>query len=286
MKFLNFLLLLVIISCNGQGENNKAKVSIVKESTKNNFYKSKCNDTILFTGQKFASGNNWILSSQQVEEILKLSVEIDEDEWHFSYPITPCNIEIKNYSFKGRKYDLQINGGSYISLYDGKKTIILGCDSPQCHKFFLLPKENMKDDEGDSEYNFIDRKYEVDFNKDQLSDLLIIKQNGSEFILKIIDDHKLVLTKKFSCDTFDIDTNVKNKQTFNLKLEYSDQYQKVFRKVVIPVFYEKKTFIIKKIFTSNFVMSARTGNEEWLNKEISTNLNLENLDLDIIFSND
>lgn len=284
MKFFKFLFLLIIISCNGQSENNKQKETIKKEITKNDVYYAKCTSNLLSTGQKIQEGDNWNLNKRDVEEILKLSSEIDENEWHFSYPITPCNIEIKNYLYKGEKYDLQINGGSYVSLFDGKKTMILGCDSPQCSKFFLLPKENMEESENDIENNSNSKKYEVDFNKDGISDLLIIKKNNSAYTLEIEQSHKPLFTKIFNCDSFDIDTNVKNKQIFNLKFEYVDQYQKVFRKVVIPVFYERNIFLVKKIFIANFGISAKTGNNEWQTKEVLVDSSLEKLDLDVIVS--
>ncbi|MFC6268171.1 hypothetical protein [Frigoriflavimonas asaccharolytica] len=44
-----------------------------------------------------------------------MSEEVNENELHFTYPTTPCNINVENYSYKGKKFDIQINGGSYYS---------------------------------------------------------------------------------------------------------------------------------------------------------------------------
>ncbi|WP_223607266.1 hypothetical protein [Chryseobacterium sp. OSA05B] len=96
------------------------------------------------TGEKLSERDKkWSLNKNDIDKIMSLSSPITENEWHFSYPMTPCNIDVKNYFYKRKKYDLQINGGSYISLYDGKTTILFGCDSPECQKYFLKSVENM-----------------------------------------------------------------------------------------------------------------------------------------------
>ena len=272
-------------SCKGQDKEPKIKNT---ENQKIIIYSSKCNGNYS-TGEKLNDNDKkWSLTSSDVDKIMKLSTPITENEWHFSYPITPCNIEDENYIHKGKKIDLQINGGSYISYFDGKENIILGCDLPECSKYFIKSKETMDDDELENDISStpsIVKKYNIDFNKNKILDLLIVRKDDSGINLEAQIDNKTFLNKNFNCDSIDIDTKPKNNQTFNLLIGYSDQYQKAFRKIVIPVFYKKNDLFIDKIFISTLGTNAKTGNEEWFNKEIKQTISLKNLDLDLVLSN-
>ncbi|PRB00107.1 hypothetical protein CQ046_19845 [Chryseobacterium sp. MYb7] len=115
----NFMALLLLIffffSCKGQDKDEKKKID-----TK--VYVANCKGKYSTKEKLTERGKTWSLNNNDIEKIMNLSVPLTEEEWHFSYPITPCNINIKGYLYKGKKYDLQINGGSYISFFDGKKT--------------------------------------------------------------------------------------------------------------------------------------------------------------------
>lgn len=275
MKHFLLIILSFFVSCKGQDKEEKTN-----QNPKVQIYSAICNG-IYSTGEKLsARDKQWSLNKKEIDNIMKMSSEISEDEWHFSYPVTPCNIKLDNYLYKGKKYNLSINGGSYISLFNGKKTIILGCDSPECEEYFLKPKENMEDSAETLKPSSQDKKYMIDFNKNGISDLLTIKKNNSNFVIEINKDNKPLFKKEFNCDVLEIETNVKYNQAFNLKLDYADQYQKIFRKVVIPVFYKGKNLVIEKIFISNYEISAETGNEEWISKKINNDVTLEKLDLD------
>lgn len=275
MRHFFLIILSFFISCNGQNKENKTE-----QSSKNKIYSAICSGNYS-TGEKLSvKDKQWSLNKKEIDDIMKISEKISENEWHFSYPTTPCNIEVENYSYKGKNYNLSINGGSYISLYDGKKTILLGCDSPECSKYFLKSKENMVESEETTSETSKDKKYKIDFNKNGISDLLTFKKNNSDFVLEIEKDKKPLFIKNFNCDSFQIETDVMYNQAFNLKLEYADQYQKIFRKIVIPVFYKKNDLVIEKIFISTLGTSAKTGDEEWINKEINKSVNLRDLDID------
>ena len=96
---------------------------------------------------------------------------------------------------------------------------------------------------------------------------------------------RLSSVKTFECDFIAIETNTKNNQTFNLVLEYVDQHQKTFKKMVSPVFYKNNDLFIEKVFIATLGVSAKTGNEEWLQKEIKLKADLKNLNLDQIIVN-
>jgi hypothetical protein len=120
-----------LFSCKGQTDNKINK----------NIYKAICNDSYS-TGQKTSKKEiNWTLTTEDISNIINLSYELDENEVHDSYPITPCYIEVKNYNLNGKKVDLSINGGSFLYVHEKDKTKILGCEKPECKKYFLLPKE-------------------------------------------------------------------------------------------------------------------------------------------------
>ncbi|WP_262151232.1 hypothetical protein [Chryseobacterium foetidum] len=129
------------------------------------------------------------------------------------------------------------------------------------------------------------KNYEIDFNKDDTKDVLLVEKNEAGYRLDAKIDDKTFFSKIFECDFIAIETNTKNNQTFNLVLEYADQYQKPFRKIVIPVFYKNKVLFIEKIFIATLGVTAKTGNEEWLQKEIKLKTDLKNLNLDEIIRN-
>lgn len=132
------------------------------------------------TGEQLSKKDKaWSLNKSQVDEIMSLSNPITESEWLFSYPNTPCNIDVKNYLYKGKNYDLQINGGSYVSLFDGKTTILLGCELPECKKYFLKAIESMEKEiksplsTNSSEQTTQIKNYNINLNKNNIPDLLI-----------------------------------------------------------------------------------------------------------------
>lgn len=221
---------------------------------------------------------------------MKLSSEISENEWHFSYPVTPCNIDIKNYPYKGKQYNIQINGGSYLSLSNGKEAIILGCDLPNCKKYFLRSKENMEEENSSFSQNNTSETtkakiYEIEFNKNNIKDIIFVEKIEAGYRLEAKNDDKTFFSKTFECDCIVVETDTKNNQTFNLVLEYVDQYQKTFRKIVFPVFYKNNDLFIEKVFIATLGASAKTGNEEWLQKEVKLKTDLKNLNLDEIIRN-
>lgn len=277
-------LLVFFYSCKGQDKESKNETAKTQKSAK---HIANCNGNYS-TGEKLTDKDKkWSLTSKDIDTIMKLSNEITENEWHFSYPITPCNIEVKDYIYNGKKIDLLINGGSFISFVENNKNIILGCALPECSKYFLKAKEDMSDVESDSEITSNSeevKKYKIDFNGNNLEDLLLIKNDDSGINLEAQTDKRTFLKIKYSCDFLDVNTKPKNNQTFNLIIGYSDQYKKTFRKVVIPVFYKKNDLFIDKIFISTFGTNAKTGNEEWLSKEIKKSTSLRSLDLDAILS--
>lgn len=278
---IHLILLLFITSCKGQDKEVK-----INSKQKAEIYLAKCQEEYT-NGEKVSENEkNWSLRKKDIDEIMKLSSEITENELHFSYPITPCNINVKNYSYNGKEYDIQINGGSHLSIYDEKKTIILGCDSPSCKKYFLMPKENMSEEEDPSSSQNIKstvvKKYDIDFNKNNFQDALLVekKETGYTLIGKI--DNKIFFNKTFECDFIEIETIAKNHQAFNLVLEYVDKYQKTFRKMIFPVFYKNNDLLIEKVFIATLGTSAKTGSEEWVNKEKTEKSSLKNIDIDSI----
>ncbi|MGE8533231.1 MAG: hypothetical protein ACN6OJ_01450 [Chryseobacterium sp.] len=280
MKNFTTLLLLIFLfyNCKGQDKDEKKKID-----TK--VYIANCKGEYSTKEKLTKKDKGWSLNNSDIEKIMNLSVPLTEEEWHFSYPITPCNINIKGYSYKGKKYDLQINGGSYISFFDGKKTQILGCELPECKKYFLKSKENMEEEDLSSSSNSEStqtKNYRVNFNKSDKNDIVFIEKNINDYTLKAQTDNKVFFTKNISCDFIEIDTNTKNKQAFNLILGYTDQYQNTSRKIVIPVFFKNNDLLIEKLFIATLGTSAKTGEEEWMQKEISEKTSLKQLDLDKI----
>ncbi|MBD3907159.1 hypothetical protein [Chryseobacterium muglaense] len=275
------ILFLFIVSCKGQDKDVK-----INDNQKAEIYSAKCQNEYS-TGEKVSTRNkNWSLRKKDIDEIMKLSSEITENERHFSYPVTPCNIDVKNYSYKGKKYNMQINGGSYLSLFDGQKIIILGCDLPNCKKYFLRPKENMNEEEDSSLFQNNSNKstatknYKIDLNQNNIQDVLLVEKKDTGYTLKAQIDNQIIFNKTFECDFIEIETNTKNNQKFNLILEYADQYQKTFRKIVFPVFYKNNDLFIEKVFIATLGTNAKTGNEEWVNKEIIEKYLLKNIDVD------
>ncbi|PRB00108.1 hypothetical protein CQ046_19850 [Chryseobacterium sp. MYb7] len=65
---------------------------------------------------------------------------------------------------------------------------------------------------------------------------------------------------------------------------YTDQYQNTSRKIVIPVFFKNNDLFIEKLFIATLGTSAKTGEEEWIQKEISEKTSLKQLNLDKILS--
>lgn len=277
-----YLLFSVILSCKGQGkdENKKTKVAT---------YLAICEEQYS-TGEKLDKKDKaWSLNRDDVDKIMSLATSITEDEWHFSYPITPCNIDVNNYLYKGKKYDLQINGGSYISLFDGKTTTLLGCDLPECKKYFLKPKESMEEDTTSLSNNGSKepgqtKSYKVTFNKNNDQDIIIVEKIVEGYNIEAKSNNKSFFKKSLVCDSIEIETKTKNNQAFNLILSFTDQYQNVFRKVVIPVFFKNNDLYLEKIFIATLGTSAKTGEEEWMKKEISKKKPLKQFDLNEIIS--
>ncbi len=135
--FCLLFLLTGLISCNGQRK---------EENKKNEMYSARCEGTYSTGKNVTEDEKNWKLSKSDILSIIKLSQEIDEQDIHFSYPITPCNIDINHFNINGRFVNLSINGGSFLYLTENGKTKILGCGDPKCKKYFILPKEEMDDD--------------------------------------------------------------------------------------------------------------------------------------------
>ncbi|MDV7698280.1 hypothetical protein N6B72_15250 [Chryseobacterium soli] len=276
------LLIIGVVSCNGQDKDEKKQLEKA-------VYIATCKGKYS-TGEELTDKDKtWTLNKNEIDKMMILSHPITENEWHFSYPITPCNIDVKNYVYKGKKYNLQINGGSYVSLFDGKDKILLGCDLPDCKKYFLKKVENMEEEDTTSslptkkdEQSVQIKSYKVEFNKNKIQDILLVEKKDNGFILEAKSDNTAFFNKNFVCDFIDIETNTKNNQAFNLTLGYTDQYQKTFRKVVIPVFYNNNDLYIEKIFITTLGTSAKTGDEEWIRKEISKKTSLKELDLDDI----
>lgn len=52
--------------------------------------------------------------------------------------------------------------------------------------------------------------------------------------------------------------------------------------MVFPVFYKNNDLFIEKVFITTLGTNAKTGNEEWINKEIIEKSLLENIDIDSI----
>lgn len=277
-----YLLFSVILSCKGQDKNEDRNISVTT-------YLAKCEGQYS-TGEKLNKKDKaWSLNRDDVDKIMSLATSITEDEWHFSYPITPCNIAVNNYLYKGKKYDLQINGGSYISLFDGKTTILLGCDLPECKKYFLKPKEIMEEDKtslsnnGSKELGKT-KSYKVTFNKNNYQDIIIVEKIAESYNIEAKSNNKSFFYKNFVCDSVEIETKTKNKQAFNLILSFTDQYQNVFRKVVIPIFFKNNDLYLEKIFIATLGTSAKTGEEEWMKKEIYKKIPLKKFDLNEIIS--
>lgn len=277
-----YLLFSVILSCKGQDKNEDKSISVKT-------YLAKCEGQYS-TGEKLNEKEKaWSLNRGDVDKIMSLATSITEDEWHFSYSITPCNIDVNNYSYKGKKYDLQINGGSYISLFDGKTTTLLGCDLPECKKYFLKPKESMEEDitslsNNDSKESEQTKSYKVNFNKNNDQDIIIVEKKAEGYNVEAKSNNVIFFNKNFICDYIDIETKTKNNQAFNLILSFTDQYQNVFRKVVIPVFFKNNDLYLEKIFIATLGTSAKTGEEEWMKKEISKKIPLKQFDLNEIIS--
>ncbi|SIS56512.1 hypothetical protein SAMN05421786_101238 [Chryseobacterium ureilyticum] len=276
------LLFSVILSCKGQDKDENKKTQVTT-------YFAKCEGQYS-TGEKLNQKDKiWSLNSDDVDKIMSLATSITEDEWHFSYLITPCNIDVNNYLYKGKKYDLQINGGSYISLFNGKTTILLGCDLPECKKYFLKSKESMEEDttslsNNDSNELGQTKSYKVDFNKSDYQDIIIVEKKAEGYNVEAKSNNVIFFNKNFICDYIDIETKTKNNQAFNLILSFIDQYQNIFRKVVIPVFFKNNNLYIEKIFIATLGTSARTGEEEWIKKEVSKKTPLKQLDLNEFLS--
>lgn len=274
------ILFLCLISCKGQDKDEKKQIQAKT-------YTAKCYGEYS-TGEKLSEKDKaWSLNKNEIDNIMTLSNPITESEWHFSYPNTPCNINVKSYSYKGKKYNLQINGGSYLSLFDGKKTILLGCHLPECKKFFLKTVENMQEYDTLSLLNGSEKlgqpkQYKLNFSRTNGQDTLFVEKKGNNHWLKAKSNNKILLNKKLICDYLEIENHTKNNQAFNLKLEYTNQYKKTFRKVVIPVFYGDTDLYLERIFIATLGTSAKTGDEEWTRKEIYKKIPLKQLDLDEI----
>lgn len=148
-------------------------------------------------------------------------------------------------------------------------------------------KENIDEEDLPSSFNSNSaqtKNYRVNFNKSDKNDLIIIEKNTNDYTLKAQTDNKVFFTKNIDCDFIEIDTTTKNKQSFNLILGYTDQYQNTSRKIVMPVFFKNNDLFIEKLFIATLGTSAKTGEEEWMQKEISEKISLKQLDLDKILS--
>ncbi|QRA42202.1 hypothetical protein [Chryseobacterium cucumeris] len=147
--------------------------------------------------------------------------------------------------------------------------------------------ENMEEEDLPSSFNSNSaqtKNYRVNFNKSDKNDLIIIEKNTNDYTLKAQTDNKVFFTKNIDCDFIEIDTNTKDKQIFNLILGYTDQYQNTSRKIVMPVFFKNNDLFIEKLFIATLGTSAKTGDEEWMQKETSEKISLKQLDLDRILS--
>jgi hypothetical protein len=78
----------------------------------------------------------WTLNNEQVLEIVGMSKIISGSEMHDLYYDLPCRFNSK-IEIKGREYNVIINGGSFLYIYNELQQFYLGCSSDECKKYFL-----------------------------------------------------------------------------------------------------------------------------------------------------
>ncbi|HYI78907.1 MAG TPA: hypothetical protein VEW65_14905, partial [Chryseolinea sp.] len=65
-----------------------------------------------------------------------MSSIIDGPDMHYLYLTLPCEIR-GSAKIDGVRYEMIINAGSYIALYNSDHRIYVGCSADSCRRFFI-----------------------------------------------------------------------------------------------------------------------------------------------------
>ena len=85
----------------------------------------------------------WKLNKNQVIEIIQHSVLIDGTIWDLEFDVLPCiykGVLIQN----SKKFNFEINAGSWLYIKDGNRTMILGNYTREDQIYFLSFPERAK----------------------------------------------------------------------------------------------------------------------------------------------
>lgn len=114
------------------------------------------------------------------------------------------------------------------------------------------------------------KSYKVNFNKNNYQDIISVEKKEEGYNVEAKSNNETFLTKALSV----IIQILKRKQKqsnvqFNVELYRS--ISKCIQKSCDSVFFKNNDLYIEKIFIATLGTSAKTGEEEWMKKEISKN---------------
>lgn len=103
---------------------------------------------------------------------------------------------------------------------------------------------------------------------------IVINHTQEGFQLNISSSGKID-TKIIDCDSI---TMAEKESYFELQLFYKDRYGNLWKKITIPIDRNKKDLYINKVHIEEYGISAKSGNNQWFQKEIEVNQELSDLD--------
>ncbi|HMP30118.1 MAG TPA: hypothetical protein PKD85_10985 [Saprospiraceae bacterium] len=112
-----------------------SKIKTIKVLSYN---RSMTGDTV--NNEFFNPCKKWSLSENDVATIFQMLEPISRHEFNYQFYVLPCEIN-GTIELDGQKVPFLINAGSYMKLFGVDTTLIFGCSTNNCNKFFLTGKE-------------------------------------------------------------------------------------------------------------------------------------------------
>ncbi|KAA0125953.1 hypothetical protein FY557_19895 [Chryseobacterium sp. SN22] len=176
---------------------------ILKSQTKNEntLFNAKC-----AIGEVSSEERNWKLKKKDIDDVVNLSLKSQEIKslvtLDLAYTKSNCEITVNNLLYNNKKYTVVLNAGNYITLFDGKKRKLYGCDDVKCNKYFPILKENPNA----SIFNKSEIQYSTEVNGKKIyineENCIFIYQKNKEIFNNCVEDVDVSINKK------NIDRNV------------------------------------------------------------------------------
>lgn len=84
---------------------------------------------------------HWILTKNNISEIIKNSTPISGTTWDLSFLVLTCTKSVIVFQ-NGQKFDMKINAASFFSIYNGDTTVLFGDYNDKDKKYFIVEPDS------------------------------------------------------------------------------------------------------------------------------------------------